>query len=56
LAYNAGSLYSSHYTAVMAKDDTLTAQAISSAPIKAGGEVLPGLVRRRKEEAQLYLS
>lgn len=56
LAYNAGSLYSIHYDAVMSKDDAKAAQAISSAPIKAGGNVLPGLVRRRKEEAQLYLS
>jgi len=56
LAYNAGSLYRSHWEAVMAKDDTLTAQAISRSPIKAGGKVLEGLVRRRKEEAAMYLS
>lgn len=52
--YNCGSLKPAIAAAINGGNLSLAAQLIAAGPITAGGEVLPGLVRRRKEEATLF--
>jgi GH24 family phage-related lysozyme (muramidase) len=54
--YNVGSLRVGIATAVRSGDTTLAAQLIKAGPTTGGGVVYPGLVKRRSEEAQLFLS
>jgi GH24 family phage-related lysozyme (muramidase) len=54
--YNVGSLRKGIASAIRTNDLTLAAQRIEEGPITGGGKVYPGLVKRRKEEAALFLS
>lgn len=54
--YNCGSLRPGIAAQIKASNFSGAAGQIQAGPITAGGEVLPGLVRRRNEEASLFLA
>ena len=54
--YNCGSLKPAIAAAIKSGNFGVTVREIQAGPITAGGSVLPGLVRRRSEEASLFSS
>ena len=54
--YNCGSLKVELAKALNSNNFGAASQLIAAGPITAGGSVLPGLVRRRKEEATLFIT